>query len=106
MKMATSAFGRPVSWRSVTSLLVASAFMAFLVTQAPHLVHHFFDTELVQDECPFAANGDRTGGLQIEPVAVVTVADISIPMLPAAIFEPGSVAHATPLGRAPPARFS
>jgi hypothetical protein len=104
--MATSAVGRPVSWRSVTSLLAASAFMTFLVTQAPHLVHHFFDPELVQDECPFAANGDRTGGLQIEPVAIVTVADVSTPVLPAAVFEPGGVAHATPLGRAPPARLS
>jgi hypothetical protein len=104
--MTTSAFGRPVSWRSVTSLLIACAFMAFLATQAPHLVHHFFDPELVQDECPFAANGDRTGGLPIERVAVVTVADVAIPVLPEAVFEPGSVAHATPLGRAPPARLS
>ena len=104
--MAASAFGRPVPWRSLASLLIASAFMAFLVTQAPHLVHHFFDPELVQDECPFAANGERTGGLQIEPVAIVTVSDVSTPVLPAAVFEPGSVTHATPLGRAPPARLS
>jgi len=104
--MATSAFGRRVSWRSVTGLLIACAFMAFLVTQAPHLVHHFFDPELVQDECPFAANGDRTGGLQIEPVAIVAASEVSTPVLPAALFEPGSVAHATPLGRAPPARLS
>ena len=104
--MAASAFGRPVPWRSLASLLIASAFMAFLVTQAPHLVHHFFDPELVQDECPFAANGERTGGLQIEPVAIVTVSDVSTPVLPAAVFEPGSIPHATPLGRAPPARLS
>ena len=104
--MAIPACGRSVSWRSVTSLLIACAFMAFLVTQAPHLVHHFFDPELVQDECPFAANGERTGGLQIEPVAIVTVADVSTPVLPAAVFESGSIAHATPLGRAPPARLS
>lgn len=104
--MAIPACGRSVSWRSATSLLIACAFMAFLVTQAPHLVHHFFDPELVQDECPFAANGERTGGLQIEPVAIVTVAHVSTPVLPAAVFEPGSVAHATPLGRAPPVRLS
>ena len=104
--MATSAFGRPVPWRSLASPLIGCAFMAFLVAQAPHLVHHFFDPELVQNECPFAANGERTGGLQIEPVAIVTVSDVSTPVLPAAVFEPGSVAHATPLGRAPPARLS
>jgi hypothetical protein len=104
--MAISASGRPVSWRSATSLLIACAFIAFLATQAPHLVHHFFDPELVQDECPFAANGERTGGLQIEPVVVVAVSKVSTPVLPAALFEPRSVAHATPLGRAPPARSS
>ena len=88
------------------SVLVSGLLVAFLVTQAPHLVHHFFEPDHVQNECPFAANGERTGGLQIEPVDVVTGADISIPVLPSAVFEPGSVAHATPLGRAPPACLS
>jgi hypothetical protein len=104
--MATSALGRPVSWRSVTSLVLAGAFVAFIAAQAPHLVHHFFEPDLVQDECPFAANGERTGGLQIEPVAAVAVSDASTSLLAAALFEPGSVAHAAPLGRAPPARLS
>jgi hypothetical protein len=90
----------------VTSLLLAGAFAAFIAAQAPHLVHHFFEPDLVQDECPFAANGERTGGLQIEPIAVVAVSDASTPLLPAALFEPGRVAHAAPLGRAPPARLS
>jgi hypothetical protein len=97
---------RHVSPRTLTSLFLAGAFVAFLVSQAPHLVHHFFEPELVQDECPFAANGERTGGLQIEPVAVVAVSDVSMPVLPAASFEPASVAHAAPFGRAPPARPS
>ena len=104
--METSAPGRTVSWRSATSLLLAGAFVVFIATQAPHLVHHFFEPEHVQDECPFAANGERTGGLQIEPVAVVAVSDASTPLLPAARLAPGGVAHAAPLGRAPPARLS
>jgi hypothetical protein len=104
--MATSALARPAPWRSVTSLLLACAFVAFIAAQAPHLVHHFFEPEHVQDECPFAANGERTGGLQIEPVAVVAVSDVSTPALAAAPFEPVSVAHAAPFGRAPPARLS
>ena len=57
-----------LSVRGVASLLLAGAFVAFVATQSPHLVHHFFEPELVQDECPFAANGERTGGLPIEPV--------------------------------------
>ena len=100
--MATSAFGRPVSWRPVTSLLIASAFLAFLVTQAPHLVHHFFEPELVQDECPFAANGERTGALQTAPVPLVAISDVSMPMPPAALSAPAGVPHSIPLGRAPP----
>jgi len=88
------------------SVLVSGLLVAFLVTQAPHLVHHFFEPDHVQNECPFAANGERTGGLQIEPVAVVAVSDVSMPVLLAASFEPGGVAHATPLGRAPPACLS
>ncbi len=104
--MAAWALGRLASWRSATSLLLAGAFMAFIAAQAPHLVHHFFERDLVQDECPFAANGERAGGLQIEPVTIVAVSDVSMPVPPAAPFEPRSVAHATPLGRAPPARPS
>jgi hypothetical protein len=104
--MATSALGRPVSWRSVTSLLLAAAFVVFIAAQAPHLVHHFFETDHVQDECPFATNGERTGGLQIEPVAVAAVWDVSTPVRPAALSVPVSVAHAAPLGRAPPALLS
>jgi hypothetical protein len=106
LQMATSRFGRPVPWRSVTSLLLAGAFVAFIAAQAPHLVHHFFEPDHVQDECPFAANGERTGGLQIEPVSVVAVSDVSTPVRPAALSVPASVAHAAPLGRAPPAPLS
>ena len=104
--MATSFLGRSLSWRSATSLLLGFAFVAFIAAQAPHLVHHFFEPDLVQDECPFAASGERTGGLQIEPIAIVAVSGVSALVLPAARFEPGSVAHATPLGRAPPVRLS
>jgi hypothetical protein len=92
---------RLVSPRTLTSLFLAGAFVAFLVSQAPHLVHHFFEPDLVQDECPFAASGDRIGGLQTEPV-VVAVSDVSMPVLPAAPLAPASLARAVPLGRAPP----
>jgi hypothetical protein len=53
----------PSVWRRRASLLIAGAFVAFLAMQAPHLVHHFFEPEHVKDECPFAANGERTGGI-------------------------------------------
>jgi len=100
--MVTAASGRPTSLRGAASLLLAGLFVAFLVTQAPHLVHHFFEPDLVQDECPFAASGERTGGLQVEPVAVVVASEVStlspVPMRPV----PSSVVGPAFLGRAPP----
>ena len=95
-----------LSWRGVASLLLAGAFVAFVVTQSPHLVHHFFEPELVQDECPFAANGERTGWLPIEPVAVATTAEVSTPLLPAALPAPTTVSRAATRSRAPPAPVS
>jgi hypothetical protein len=100
----------PVSWRPTSrqtvSLLLSGLLVVFLVRQAPHLVHHFFEPEHVQDECPLAASGDRTHGLQAEPVVVVVAPEASTPAV-------ASVCPATPrvavlafFGRAPPARPS
>src|SRR6266571_8670725 len=101
--MATSGSRWPKASCRVASLLFAGAFVAFVATQAPHLVHHVFEPDLVQDECPFAASGERTGGLQIEPVAVVVTSEVSTPALPDVFLAPRSVVRHAPLGRAPPA---
>jgi len=93
-------------WHRRVSLLVAGAFVAFLAMQAPHLVHHFFEPEHVKDECPFAANGERTGGLETEPIALIALADVSTPCLTTALLAPPSVAPAVSRGRAPPAPTS
>jgi hypothetical protein len=103
-----------VTWRSSgpslprrgAGLLFAGLFAAFLVSQAPHLVHHFFEPQLVQDECPFAASGDRTGWLPIEPVAVAATAEVSTPLLPAVLLPPTAVARDAARSRAPPVRVS
>jgi hypothetical protein len=92
--------------RGTASLLLAGAFVAFLATQSPHLVHHFFEPDLVQDECPFAASGDRTGWLPIEPVAVAATAEVSTPLLPAVLLPPTAVARDAARSRAPPVRVS
>jgi hypothetical protein len=95
-----------LSVRGVASLLLAGAFVAFIATQSPHLVHHFFEPELVQDECPFAANGERTGWLPIEPVAVAATAEVSTPLLPAVLPAATAVARDATRSRAPPAPVS
>jgi len=96
----------PSAWHRRASLLVAGAFVAFLATQAPHLVHHFFEPEHVKDECPFAANGERTGGLETQPVTVVALTDVSTPWLGAPFLAPPSIAPDVSRGRAPPAPTS
>jgi len=93
----------PSVWRRRVSLLLVGAFWAFLAMQAPHLVHHFFEPEHVGDECPFAANGERTGGLTAQPVAIVAIANASTPWLAAALLAPPSAVPAASRGRAPPA---
>lgn len=103
--MAIAHLARLVSWRTLTRLCLAGAFVAFLASQAPHLVHHFFEPDLVQDDCPFAASGERIGGLQIEAL-VIAVSIVTTPVSPAASSTIAAVAHAVPLGRAPPAVLS
>jgi len=105
-EMATSGSRCPTLSCRVASLLLAGAFVVFLATQAPHLVHHFFQPDLVQDECPFAASGERTGGLEVQPVTVVAISEVSTPALPAVLPAPPSVVPAAPRGRAPPALVS
>jgi len=96
----------PSAWRRRVSLLVAGVFVAFLAAQAPHLVHHFFEPERVKGECPFAANGERTGGLETQPVTIVALTDVSTPWLEAAFLAPPSVVPDVSRGRGPPAPTS
>lgn len=104
--MTMPASGRPTVLRRATSLLLAALFVAFVAKQAPHLVHHFFEPDLVQDECPFASSGDRAGAVPVEPVAVVATPDVSTAALPAVLSAPPSVVPDVSLGRAPPPSLS
>jgi hypothetical protein len=92
--------------RRGAGLLFAGLFAAFLISQAPHLVHHFFEPQLVQDECPFAASGERTGGLEAQPVTVVALAPVSTPALAAVLPAAPSVVSVASRGRAPPVPVS
>jgi hypothetical protein len=93
-------------WLRGASLFLVGAFVVFLATQAPHLVHHFFEPEHVQDECPFAANGERTGGLETPPVAVAAVMAVSTARLTVSLLAPPSAVPAASRGRAPPRLIS
>ena len=88
-------------WRRSLSLLPAVLFVAFVVQQAPHLVHHFFEPEHVTDECPFAASAERSSALQADAV-VVAIWDLRESTIPAAFPTAPSVVPAASRGRAPP----
>jgi hypothetical protein len=103
--MMISVSSRPTS-RQTVSLLLSGLLVVFLVRQAPHLVHHFFEPKHVQNECPLAASGDRTHGLQAEPVVVVVAPEISTPAVASVCSATPSVAVLAFFGRAPPTLLS
>jgi hypothetical protein len=86
-------------------LLTTLAFLAFVVGQSPHLVHHLFEPEEAQAECVYAASSDRVSVVAADVVALSVdlgaSADVSIPA------RPGLVSRSVPprLGRAPPVRL-
>ena len=92
-------------WRRPVSLLLSALFVAFVVQQAPHLVHHFFEPEHVQDECPFAASAERTGALQADAV-VIAIWDVKESAPPTSIPSTPTVVPAASRGRAPPVPVS
>jgi hypothetical protein len=90
--------------RAWVPLLAAAMYVAFLVWQAPHTVHHFFERELgKQNECAFSAAAERSSGTTVASFSIAPVADAE-PLI--AIVPPACVPRPTPsvLGpRAPPA---
>ena len=88
--------------RRALGALAAVALLWFLAAQSPHLVHHVFEPDEVQDECPLAWGADRhelaTAGAGGE-APVHLVAAQPAPLLPPPLVDP---AHAPSLARAPP----
>ena len=68
--------------RALLGLLTAAAFCVFVVGLAPHLVHHIFDHEHVQPDCPFAMAAERHQAAP-ELVPAVLMPDVAPEALPA-----------------------
>jgi hypothetical protein len=88
--------------RRTLSALTAVSLLWLLAAQSPHLVHHLFEPDVVQDDCPLAWGADRTvlgtacaGGEAPVPL----VAAHSAPVPPVPVADP---ADAPSLARAPP----
>lgn len=84
-------------------LLLAAVHVAFLVWQAPHTVHHFFERELEkQNECALSAAAERSSGTTVASIGIAPVAAAE-PLI--AIVVPAFVPRGTPFvfgPRAPP----
>jgi hypothetical protein len=74
-----------------SGVLGAAILVIFLISQAPHLVHHIFEPDGTQDECPLASAGER-------PAACTTPTAILPPSIPVAEHSP----TAAPLPRSSP----
>lgn len=88
--------------RRALSALAAVVLLWFLAAQSPHLVHHVFEPDAVQDDCPLAWGADRTDLATACAGAappVHFVAAHTAPALPGPIPDP---VHAASLARAPP----
>jgi hypothetical protein len=90
--------------RALVPVLAAAAYLAFLVWQAPHTVHHFFEPEVEkQNECALSAAAERSSGTTVPSFSLAPVAALELSLAPAA---PTLVSRLTTsvLGpRAPPA---
>lgn len=106
-----SEYGRPMTtrtgplrsrWPAAVGALTAVFFVALLVAQAPHLVHHLFDPDHQQSECVFAAGAERTHAVEADAVTVAPAVQLQgADPLPADMAFP-SLALAPSDARAPP----
>ncbi|HEV8393088.1 MAG TPA: hypothetical protein VGQ37_02390 [Vicinamibacterales bacterium] len=87
---------------AILGLVFAGFLAAFVVGISPHLVHHLFDDDHEQADCPFASVAERQQG--VTPSIAVTLAPAhaaASPLLPAPAAPPSSgLAPSSP--RAPP----
>jgi hypothetical protein len=84
------------------SALAAVSLLWLLAAQAPHLVHHVFEPDVVQDDCPLAWGADRTdhtGACAGSEAPVHLVAPHAAPSAPALVVDRGRLRS---LARAPP----
>jgi hypothetical protein len=84
-------------------LLLATVYVAVLIWQAPHTVHHFFEHDAEkQNECALSASAERSAGTTVTSVSLAPVAGLELPVTSVA---PDLVVRSTPSvhgPRAPP----
>ena len=65
--------------RALLPLLASIAYVAVLVWQAPHTVHHFFEHDAEkQNECALSASAERSAGTTVTSISLVPVAGLEL----------------------------
>jgi hypothetical protein len=71
---------KPRAWLPV---LAAAVYVAFLVWQAPHTVHHFFERDTEKpNECAFSAAAERSAGGTVASAGLAPVDGVELPVVP------------------------
>jgi hypothetical protein len=71
--------------RALLPLLASTLYVAVLVWQAPHTVHHFFEHDAEkQNECALSASAERSAGTTVTSISLVPVAGLELSVAPVA----------------------
>lgn len=89
--------------RAFVPLLAAFVYVGYLVWQAPHTVHHFFEHDVEKSsECALNAAAERAPGTTVEAIALTAVTAVG-PTVAVVVPDLAPRASRTVLGpRAPP----
>jgi hypothetical protein len=88
---------------AILGLVFAGFLAAFVVGISPHLVHHLFDDDHQQADCPFASVAERQPGLTASTAVAIATTQITAPPALPVPAAPASSVRAPSSPRAPPA---
>ena len=72
--------------RALLPLLASTVYVAVLIWQAPHSVHHFFEHDAEkQNECALSASAELSAGTTAASINLVPVAGLEVSVAPVAL---------------------
>ena len=71
--------GRSRTRSRVGHALMLVIFAGYLATITPHSVHHLFEHDVVESDCPFAPASERQHAASVPIVALVQIAAVVAP---------------------------
>ena len=90
--------------RRALALLEALFLLVLLIEVSPHSVHHLFDTDHVEETCPFAASAERAPAVAADTQSSTLGAPDTQPVATTPEVAPATVQRTADAARAPPSR--